>query len=105
MFVLFEVGSGGIVLLALLVVMWLHLRVLTGIAPYQTVLTHGFVLDEKGHKMSKSVGNVVDPMTVIEGGKNQKVGLLIILHIMLIGKLLPVIRPFISDTYFTSHLI
>ncbi|NBD33207.1 MAG: isoleucine--tRNA ligase [Cyanobacteria bacterium] len=43
-----------------------------GIAPYQTVLTHGFVLDEKGYKMSKSMGNVVDPGVIIEGGKNQK---------------------------------
>jgi isoleucyl-tRNA synthetase len=42
------------------------------IAPYKTVLTHGFVLDEKGHKMSKSVGNVVDPNQIINGGKNQK---------------------------------
>ena len=42
------------------------------IAPYRTVLTHGFVLDEKGHKMSKSLGNVVDPMEVIAGGTNQK---------------------------------
>jgi isoleucyl-tRNA synthetase len=30
-----------------------------GVAPYGTVLTHGFVLDEKGFKMSKSLGNVV----------------------------------------------
>jgi isoleucyl-tRNA synthetase len=36
------------------------------------VLTHGFVLDEQGRKMSKSLGNVVDPAVVIEGGKNQK---------------------------------
>jgi isoleucyl-tRNA synthetase len=42
------------------------------IAPYKTVLTHGFVLDEKGHKMSKSVGNVVDPNQIINGGKNQQ---------------------------------
>jgi isoleucyl-tRNA synthetase len=43
-----------------------------GVAPYKTVLTHGFALDEQGRKMSKSLGNVVDPAIVIEGGKNQK---------------------------------
>lgn len=42
------------------------------IAPYKTVLTHGFTLDEQGRKMSKSLGNVIDPSIVIEGGKNQK---------------------------------
>ena len=36
-----------------------------GRAPYQAVLTHGFTLDEKGEKMSKSLGNTVDPQTVI----------------------------------------
>lgn len=44
----------------------------TGQAPYKSVLTHGFVLDDKGYKMSKSLGNVVDPRDVIEGGKDQK---------------------------------
>ncbi|MBC6472436.1 MAG: isoleucine--tRNA ligase [Hormoscilla sp. GM102CHS1] len=43
-----------------------------GIAPYKKVLTHGFVLDENGRKMSKSLGNVVDPGIVIDGGKNKK---------------------------------
>jgi len=43
-----------------------------GHAPYKSVLTHGFVLDEQGRKMSKSLGNVTDPREVIEGGKNQK---------------------------------
>jgi isoleucyl-tRNA synthetase len=43
-----------------------------GVAPYKNVLTHGFVLDEKGIKMSKSIGNVVDPKQVIEGGNNKK---------------------------------
>ncbi|MBD2386681.1 isoleucine--tRNA ligase [Cylindrospermum sp. FACHB-282] len=43
-----------------------------GIAPYKTVLTHGFVLDENGRKMSKSVGNVVDPQLILQGGSNQK---------------------------------
>ncbi len=37
-----------------------------GRAPYDVVLTHGFVLDEKGQKMSKSLGNVVAPQTVIK---------------------------------------
>ncbi|QQG36162.1 MAG: isoleucine--tRNA ligase [Micavibrio aeruginosavorus] len=35
-------------------------------APFKAVLTHGFVLDEKGYKMSKSVGNVVDPLEMME---------------------------------------
>nr|WP_216351340.1 isoleucine--tRNA ligase [Leptolyngbya sp. 'hensonii'] len=43
-----------------------------GCAPYKMVLTHGFALDEQGRKMSKSLGNVVDPMMIINGGKNQK---------------------------------
>jgi isoleucyl-tRNA synthetase len=36
-----------------------------GRAPYEAVLTHGFALDETGRKMSKSVGNVVDPLAII----------------------------------------
>ncbi|KAL0414731.1 UNVERIFIED_CONTAM: Isoleucine--tRNA ligase, chloroplastic/mitochondrial [Sesamum radiatum] len=56
---------------------WFQSSLLTSIAtngkaPYRGVVTHGFVLDEKGFKMSKSQGNVVDPRTVIEGGKDQK---------------------------------
>ena len=56
---------------------WFQSSLLTGVAatgsaPYKTILTHGFVLDEKGYKMSKSLGNVIDPRMVIEGGKNQK---------------------------------
>ncbi|CAA2996733.1 isoleucine--tRNA ligase, chloroplastic mitochondrial [Olea europaea subsp. europaea] len=56
---------------------WFQSSLLTSIAtngkaPYHGVITHGFVLDEKGFKMSKSLGNVVDPSTVIEGGKNSK---------------------------------
>ncbi|MCC7529517.1 MAG: isoleucine--tRNA ligase [Candidatus Melainabacteria bacterium] len=38
----------------------------TGRAPYKTVLTHGFVVDETGRKMSKSMGNVVEPDEVIK---------------------------------------
>jgi isoleucyl-tRNA synthetase len=37
-----------------------------GRAPYKAVLTHGFVLDEEGRKMSKSLGNVIAPQRVIE---------------------------------------
>ncbi|MFA5900024.1 MAG: isoleucine--tRNA ligase [Hyphomicrobium sp.] len=37
-----------------------------GRAPYDVVLTHGFVLDEKGQKMSKSLGNVVSPQDVMQ---------------------------------------
>ncbi len=36
-----------------------------GRAPYKTVLMHGFTLDEKGRKMSKSLGNVVEPEEVV----------------------------------------
>jgi isoleucyl-tRNA synthetase len=38
----------------------------TGQAPYRAVLTHGFLVDEQGRKMSKSLGNVVDPAKVIK---------------------------------------
>ncbi|WP_312812022.1 isoleucine--tRNA ligase [Brevundimonas sp.] len=37
-----------------------------GRAPFDGVLTHGFTLDEKGEKMSKSKGNTIDPATVIK---------------------------------------
>lgn len=56
---------------------WFQSSLLTSVAtnghaPYKAVLTHGFVLDEKGAKMSKSLGNVVDPLLVINGGANEK---------------------------------
>ena len=37
-----------------------------GEAPYRSVLTHGFTVDEKGRKMSKSLGNVVSPQEIVE---------------------------------------
>ena len=43
-----------------------------GIAPYKTVLTHGYVVDEKGFKMSKSKGNGIAPELIVEGGNNKK---------------------------------
>lgn len=50
---------------------WFHSSLLEscgtkGKAPYKTVLTHGFVLDDKGYKMSKSMGNVVDPLKLMD---------------------------------------
>ncbi len=50
---------------------WFQSSLLTSVAvsdraPYKTVLTHGFVVDESGRKMSKSVGNVVEPDEVIK---------------------------------------
>ncbi len=50
---------------------WFHSSLLTAVgrttkAPYKAVLTHGFVVDENGRKMSKSVGNVVAPDKVIK---------------------------------------
>ncbi|KRY29523.1 Isoleucine--tRNA ligase, mitochondrial [Trichinella spiralis] len=51
---------------------WFQSLLLTSVAveqrsPYKNVLLHGFVLDEQGHKMSKSVGNVITPDAVISG--------------------------------------
>ncbi|MGB3620147.1 isoleucine--tRNA ligase [Ketobacter sp. MCCC 1A13808] len=37
-----------------------------GEAPYKTVLTHGFTVDAQGKKMSKSLGNVISPQTVVK---------------------------------------
>ena len=50
---------------------WFHSSLLEsvgsrGVAPYKSVLTHGFVLDGQGRKMSKSVGNVMAPEDVIK---------------------------------------
>ncbi len=50
---------------------WFHSSLLEscgtrGRAPYDAVLTHGFVMDEEGRKMSKSLGNTVTPQDVIK---------------------------------------
>ena len=37
-----------------------------GRAPYESVLTHGFVVDGKGRKMSKSLGNVISPDDILK---------------------------------------
>src|SRR5690606_28033833 len=50
---------------------WFHSSLLVGLgtrgrAPFRQVLTHGFVVDEQGRKMSKSLGNTVVPQEVIK---------------------------------------
>lgn len=50
---------------------WFNSSLSTGVAamgksPYKTCLTHGFVLDGDGRKMSKSLGNVVDPLKIMK---------------------------------------
>ncbi|HNB20272.1 MAG TPA: isoleucine--tRNA ligase, partial [Agitococcus sp.] len=50
---------------------WFQSSLLTALAangdkPFKTVLTHGFTVDEKGHKMSKSLGNVVSPQDIMK---------------------------------------
>jgi isoleucyl-tRNA synthetase len=50
---------------------WFQSSLLTAVAmhgkaPYRAVLTHGFTVDEKGRKMSKSLGNVVAPQKVLD---------------------------------------
>ncbi|WP_044619173.1 isoleucine--tRNA ligase [Gynuella sunshinyii] len=39
---------------------------MNGVAPYKQVLTHGFTIDEKGYKMSKSLGNGIEPQEVMD---------------------------------------
>ena len=50
---------------------WFQSSLLTSVAtkgkaPYKEVLTHGYTVDEQGRKMSKSVGNVIAPQTMIK---------------------------------------
>jgi isoleucyl-tRNA synthetase len=52
---------------------WFQSSLLTSVAvnghaPFKSVLTHGFTVDEEGNKMSKSLGNGIDPMLIIQGG-------------------------------------
>jgi isoleucyl-tRNA synthetase len=49
---------------------WFQSSLLTSVAmfdraPYREVLTHGFTVDEKGHKMSKSLGNTIEPQKIV----------------------------------------
>ncbi|XP_054273116.1 isoleucine--tRNA ligase, mitochondrial [Macrosteles quadrilineatus] len=56
---------------------WFQSSLITSVAlrktpPYKTIFYHGFAVDEKGNKMSKSLGNVVNPQDIVYGGKNTK---------------------------------
>ncbi|CAG0921692.1 unnamed protein product [Notodromas monacha] len=55
---------------------WFQSSLLTSVAmrnvaPYKKLLVHGFVVDETGRKMSKSLGNVVDPKSILKGRKGE----------------------------------
>ncbi|KAK9959829.1 hypothetical protein ABG768_009930 [Culter alburnus] len=57
---------------------WFQSSLLTSVAvrnkaPYKALVVHGFAVSERGEKMSKSIGNVVDPDVVINGGKDLSV--------------------------------
>lgn len=64
---------------------WFQSQLLTAIAaagsgekptsPYGTLITHGMVLDEKGRKMSKSLGNVVSPATIQQVSRPLAIGI------------------------------
>lgn len=50
---------------------WFQSSLLTSVAtrgeaPFRAALTHGFVMDERGRKMSKSLGNVIEPQTIVD---------------------------------------
>lgn len=57
---------------------WFQSSLLTSIAhkqqaPYKSVITHGFVLDEHNRKMSKSIGNIFEPSTIVDGKSEQQI--------------------------------
>jgi isoleucyl-tRNA synthetase len=53
---------------------WFQSQLLTSVAvgkdaPYKALITHGMVLDERGKKMSKSLGNIINPLSIVNGGE------------------------------------
>lgn len=56
---------------------WFQSSLLTSTAlrnksPYETIYVHGFAVDENGKKMSKSLGNVINPQDIMMGTKQHK---------------------------------
>lgn len=56
---------------------WFQSSLLTSVAtrgkaPYKNIISHGFVLDESGKKMSKSLGNIIEPSFIVDGGKDKE---------------------------------
>lgn len=56
---------------------WFQSLLLTSVAvqnrlPYKNIIVHGFCIDEKNNKMSKSIGNVVDPVLLTDGSLKHK---------------------------------
>lgn len=56
---------------------WFQSSLMTSVAlqnkaPYKSIYVHGFAVDEQGLKMSKSLGNVVDPFDIVQGKKEFK---------------------------------
>jgi valyl-tRNA synthetase len=58
--------SGRDILFFWLVRMLMMSLAIKGTVPFKTIYTHGLILDEKGQKMSKSKGNVIDPLIMME---------------------------------------
>lgn len=55
---------------------WFQSSLLTSVAlrdksPYKKICVHGFAVDEKGNKMSKSLGNVINPVDIVKGKKGK----------------------------------
>lgn len=56
---------------------WFQSSLLTSVAlrnkaPFKSIYIHGFAVDENGNKMSKSLGNVIDPLEIMKGNKYHK---------------------------------
>lgn len=52
----------------------IHIVATRSIAPYRKVITHGFVLDPQGRKMSKSLGNIMPPASITGENKGKTSG-------------------------------